>query len=192
MKNLFLVAFLIPFSILSQIKKDKNWTYMEDENIKNINISKENTIVEVDNFRFEMTWDEKLSHSSNLGNYGGVSKIKIYKDGKYVQSLGEIEDPNALNYISFMFYDYNMDGFIDFSYYISCGKGCWPAYYFYNPEKQSFEHVKEWDYIIPWEINKVKKQFRTSPDGNATEGIQKLYQIGGLKLKLVESIPYGK
>lgn len=192
MKNLSLLAFFFPFFILAQFQKDKDWTHIEDENIKSIKISKVNTIVEIDNFRFEMLWDEKLSYSENLGNYGGVAEIKVYKNGKSVQILGKIEDSNALDFIDFTFYDYNMDGHIDFSYFISCGKGCWPAYYLYNPMKQNFEHVKEWDYIKPWELNKVKKQFLTVPDGTAMEGEQKRYQIDGLKLKVLETIYYGK
>lgn len=193
MKNLLLLLLILPLSILAQPNKDKGWTHMNDEKTRTIKVTKENTIVEIDNFRFEMLWDDKQNYSENLGRYyGGIGSVKVYKNGNHIQTLGKIEDGIAMGYISLTFYDYNMDGNIDFSFPIDCGNVCYSGYYLYDLDKEKYEHVEKWDYLRIWEINKDKKQFLTTPSGTAMRGEQEWYQIEGTKLNLLETIYYGK
>lgn len=94
---------------------------MENEPTTTLSFSKSETL-SVDGFPLEAIWDKKLSYSDNLGHYGGISKLKIFKNGKHLQTLENIEDGLALGQLYLTFYDYNMDGYLDFSIPIDCGK----------------------------------------------------------------------
>ena len=45
------------------------------------------------------------------------------------------------------FYDFNLDGTIDFRIRGECGGSCYYSYYLSNIKINKFENPKEWDYI---------------------------------------------
>ncbi|WP_233883015.1 XAC2610-related protein [Tenacibaculum piscium] len=142
---------------------------------------KNNETFKIKQFNFVITWDEKLSYSSNLErHYGGIKLLEIYEKDKHLTSFQNIEDPTALDEIVIRFYDYNLDGFIDFSLPISVGGSSWLRYYIYNPTTKKYLHEKEWDYLRIQKIDKTNKRILTQPDGNVDN--RKLFKIEGSKL----------
>ncbi|ALU75854.1 XAC2610-related protein [Tenacibaculum finnmarkense] len=132
-------------------------------------------------FNFVITWDEKLSYSSNLErHYGGIKLLEICKKDMHITSFNNIEDPTALDEIVIRFYDYNLDGFIDFAMPISVGGSTWLRYYIYNPTTKKYLHEKEWDYLRIQKIDKTNKRILTQPDGGIDN--RKLFKIEGSKL----------
>lgn len=179
-KQVFLIITLFTFTLLFS-QKSESWLLMDKEPITTLSFSKSETL-SVNEFSFQATWDNKLSYSDNLGYYGGISELKVLKNNKLLQTIKNIEDGIAIGEINITFYDYNMDGYIDFSIPIDCRKSCYDAYYLFNPQTEKFEHQKEWAYLKIQEINKVNKQILTVPDGNAKHSQNILYQVDGLKL----------
>ncbi|SDS51078.1 hypothetical protein SAMN05216503_3293 [Polaribacter sp. KT25b] len=174
MKNrLLFYFFFFTVSLNAQLLdlKDKDIVF------KTVNKSQ---IFKVNNFKFNVTWDKKLSYSNNLGSYGGIKELKIYKGNKLVNVFKNIEDPNALNQIVFRFFDYNLDGYIDFSVQIDSGKSTWEKYYLYNPTENKYEHIETWDYLRIQKIDKTNKRILTQPDGNVDN--RELFKIEGVKL----------
>lgn len=139
----------------------------------------------VDDLSFQAIWDDKLSYSDNIGYYGGIGELKVFKDNQYLQTIKNIEDGIALGNINFNVYDYNMDGYLDFTVPIDCGRSCNYSYYLYNPETKKFEHRIEWDYLRIQKMNKEKKQIISQPDG--MEDNRKTYQVNGMKLTEIEN-----
>jgi hypothetical protein len=133
----------------------------------------------IKNLKFEIVWDKQLSHSENIGFYGGIQTLTIYKNNKKLQSLNNIEDGIALGTIPFDFYDYNLDGYLDFSIPIN---ERWGQYYIYNPKTNRYENRKDWSYLRIQKIDKIKKLILSQPDGNAFEDNRKIYQIRGIEL----------
>ena len=129
---------------------------------------------------FQAIWDDELSYSSNIGHYGGISELRVFKNKKHLQTIKNIEDGIALGYINFNVQDYNMDGYLDFTVPIDCGRSCYYSYYLYNPNTRKFEHRKEWDYLRIQTMDKEKKQITSQPDGMRDH--RKTYQVEGLKL----------
>ncbi|MBI60726.1 hypothetical protein CL657_05890 [bacterium] len=134
----------------------------------------------LDELTFKTIWDNKLCYSENIGFYGGIKILTIYKNNEEIQTLFNIEDNVALGTINFDFYDYNLDGFIDFRIPVTCGKNCWEKYYLFNPELNKFEHKKAWDYLRIQKIDKKNKLIMTQPNG--MEDDRKTYQIKGSQL----------
>tara|TARA_B110000285_G_C15134355_1_gene625845 strand:+ start:375 stop:917 length:543 start_codon:yes stop_codon:yes gene_type:complete len=177
MKN-YLLIFFISFTCFS-FSQNEYWQLFSDENIQYIKVSKSGTY-KLDELTFKIMWDNKLSHSENIGYYGGIKTLTVYKNSKEMQTLINIEDNIALGTINFDFYDYNLDGFIDFTLPINCGKICWKKYYLFNPELNKFEHKKDWDYLRVQKIDKKNKLIMTQPDGMVDN--RKTYQIKGNQL----------
>jgi hypothetical protein len=157
---------------------NQNWQPFNKETIKTLSVSK-TEITTYKDLKFNVIWDNKLSHSDNIGYYGGIKQLTIYKKDKQINLLKNIEDGIALGVINFEIYDYNLDGHLDFTIPIDCGSVCWNSYYLFNPTTNKFEHCKDWDYLRLKEINKITKQIRNQPYGN--DAI-KTYQIKGLEL----------
>ncbi|WP_310991017.1 XAC2610-related protein [Aequorivita marina] len=134
----------------------------------------------VENLAFQAIWDDKLSYSDNIGYYGGIAEMRVFKDNQHLQTIKNIEDGIALGKINFEVFDYNMDGYLDFTVPIDCGRSCNYSYYLYNSETKKFEHRKEWDYLRIQRMNKDKKQIISQPDGMKNN--RKNYQVDGLKL----------
>ncbi|MDE0536943.1 hypothetical protein, partial [Tenacibaculum sp. L6] len=100
----------------------------------------------VSGFKFIINWDSKLTYSENIGYYGGIKHLKIYKNQKLINKFSNIEDVTGLDEIIFRFYDYNNDGYMDFTVPLSSGKSIWLKYYFFDSKTTQFYHDKNWDY----------------------------------------------
>ncbi|MHB1146863.1 MAG: XAC2610-related protein [Lutibacter sp.] len=175
------ILFLVTTIIYSQTNMNSNWLLFSKEKVVTIEVSK-TEIFKIKNLSFNIVWNNKLSHSENIGFYGGIQTLTIYKNNKKLQSLNNIEDGIALGTIYFDFYDYNLDGYLDFTVPIDCGKICWDKYYIYNPQTNKYENRKDWDYLRIQKIDKIKKLILSQPDGNALEDNRKIYQIKGIEL----------
>ena len=178
MRNILLTYFIIQSSVV--FSQNNDWQEFSREEKTTININR-TKIYEFANFSFDVVWDSNLSYSENIGYYGGIKKLGIYKNDKKLQTINDIEDSIALGNISFVLYDYNFDGYLDFTIPLDCGKTCWVKYYLYNPISNEFEHREDWDYLRIQKIDKKNKRILSEQDGNH-EGNQKIYQIQGIKL----------
>lgn len=178
-KLLFLNLFII---LNTSCAQKNNWKEFSKEKIITLNIN--NTkLYKVKNFTFNVIWNKKLSNLKNLNYYyGGIKKLSIGKGNKQLQTINNIEDKIALGNIIFSFYDYNLDGYLDFSIPIDCGKSCYDRYYIFNPKSNKFEHKKSWDYLRIQKIDKRNKMILSQPDGNAFEDNRKKYKIKGLEI----------
>ncbi|WP_370398578.1 XAC2610-related protein [Tenacibaculum dicentrarchi] len=177
-KLLFLILFIISNKNFAQ---KNNWKKFSEEKITKVNINKTG-IYKVQNYILNVVWNEKLSYSENIGYYGGIQKLSIYKKNKKLQVINKIEDGIALGNINFSFYDYNFDGYIDLSIPIDSGNSCWDKYYIFNPKSNKFENKKSWDYLRIQKIDKKNKLILSQPSGNAFEDNRKTYKIKGLKI----------
>lgn len=188
-KFIFFLLILISFQGFAQDDySGKNWTLFENENTTHLKFTKTQNKT-VGNIRLEADWDDKMSHSENIGDYGGIKQLDIFKNGEHIQTMQNIKDQLAIGYIIFKFYDYNMDGHLDFSIPINSR---YDKYFIYNPKSKLFEHRKSWDYLRIQKINKSKTQILSQPEGTALEGEKYLYQIDGLKIEKINTIKYGK
>ena len=181
-KLLFLSLFVISNKNFAQ---KNNWKEFSKEKITILNINKTKTY-KIKNFKLSAIWNSKLSYYENIGYYGGIEKLIIFKENKQLQIINNIEDGIALGNINFYFYDYNFDGHIDFSIPFDCGKICWEKYYIFNPKSNKFEHKVNWDYLRIQKIDKKNKLILSEPSGNAFEDNSKIYKIKGLKIIEIE------
>ena len=175
--RLLFTILLIPLFLYPQ-KNKNNWLLFSDESIETIEISKSD-VFKIKNLKFEIVWDSKLSYSENIGYYGGIKKLTIYEGNKKIQVKNNIEDNIALGTIYFNFYNYNLDGFLDFTLPINSR---WLMYFIYNPQTTQFEHLEDWDYLRIQKIDKKNKMILSEPDGNVYEENRKTYKIDGLKI----------
>lgn len=180
MKKTIILLFIISCNIVFCQKNI--WTEFSKENIIILNIT-ETKKYEIENFIFNVVWNEKLSYSENIGYYGGIKKLIITNRNNQLQTLDNIEDKVGLGNIYFSFYDYNFDGYIDFSIPIDCGKNCWEKYFLFNPKSNKFEYRKDWDYLRIKKIDKKNKMVLSESDGNVNENNGKSYKINGLEIK---------
>lgn len=157
------------------------WNDFSKEEIVILDIKK-TKLYKAKDFTFNVIWNNKLSYSENIGYYGGIEKLSILKENKKLQTINNIEDNVALGYIYFSFYDYNLDGYIDFSFPIDCGKSCREKYYIFNPKSNNFEHKKSWDYLRIQKIDKKNKVILSQPNGNSIENNRKIYKVKGLEI----------
>lgn len=190
MKNsILLILLLLSFNLLnSQNFNNNDWSLMQHEPTTTLSFTKSETQSINDNISLKAIWDDKLSYSANIGYYGGIAELHIFKNKKHIQTIKKIEDGIALGYIYITFYDYNMDGYLDFTIPIDCGKSCYDYYYIFNPKTNKFEHSKSWDYVRIDKLNKSKKQILSIPDGNAGDTSHYLYKVDGKQLIKVKSI----
>lgn len=191
MKNLILIYFFFFYLVgISQNFESKDWVLLEYNHEKHFTVTKETQKFSIDEFRFEIIWDEKLSYSSNIGYYGGIKSLKIYKNNQLLNTFENIEDILALEEINFNFYDFNFDGYMDISLPIDAGKEIWYQYFLFDKTQNKFIHLNDWDYIRIQKMNKKTKQILTQPSGTAIDGIQELYQVSGLNLILLKTFEY--
>ncbi len=106
--------------------------------------------------------------------------MEIFLNNSPIYSIENMEDIVATGTIIFDFFDYNLDGIMDFRVPISCGKSIYYKYYIFNSLKNTFEHVQSWDYLRIFKINIKEKKIVRYPDGNYDT--EKIYQIKGLGL----------
>ena len=178
-KLLFLNLFII---LNTSCAQKNNWKEFSKEKIITLNINK-TKLYKIKNFTFNVIWNKKLNNLKNLSYYyGGIKKLSILKGNNKLQTINSIEDKIALGNIIFSFYDYNLDGYLDFSIPIDCGKSCYDRYYIFNPKSNKFEHKKSWDYLRIQKIDKRNKMILSQPDGNAFEDNRKKYKIKGLEI----------
>jgi len=125
--RIILLAYLLIFSniILSQ---NNNWMEFSKEKKITIDINK-TKIYKIDNLNFDVIWDNELDYSENIWHYGGIKRLDIYKKDKKLQEINNVADKIALGYISFRFYDYNFDGYLDFTLPINSR---WEMYFIFN------------------------------------------------------------
>ena len=178
---IILIVIILVVCSNCSFKQENNWQKISEGDITSIEIS-ETGKYKVHNYTLDVIWDNKLSHSENIGYYGGIKKLSINKENNYIQALSNIEDGIALGSIYFDFFDYNFDGYIDFSFPISCGKICWNQYYIFNPQSNKFEHKEDWDYLRIKAIDKKNKMILSESNGNAVENNQKIYKVKGLDI----------
>jgi hypothetical protein len=146
-----------------------------------------NDTFEIGNLKFEIIFDEKLSYLEKLGHYGGIKEMKIFKNGKHIQTMQNIEDPTAVGIVDFAVGDYNLDGHQDLKMRLNDN-------YFksllFNPVLQKFEHIESWDYLRTGKFNLTKKQLVTTPEGTAGYGDFHLYQVSDTELKKLKTYYY--
>jgi hypothetical protein len=179
MKKQLIIFFLILSNIIVAQKYD--WKDFSKEKIIILDIT-ETKLYKIKNFTFNVIWNNKLNFSENIGYYGGIEKLSILKENKELQTINNIEDVIALGNIYISFYDYNFDGYIDFSIPISCGKSCWEDYYIFNPKSNKFEIKESWSYLRIQQIDKKNKMILSQPDGNAFANNRKTYKIKGMEI----------
>lgn len=140
---------------------------------------KKSTKFKINDLVFDAVWNKKLIPNENLGYLGGIKKLSIFHNKKIIDNHIDIIDNIGLQYVIINFYDYNFDGFIDFSIQDDCGSNCSEKYYLYDKALKKFIHKKEWNLRIQ-KINKTKKLILTQPDGMKDN--RTLYEVHGSKL----------
>lgn len=175
--------------IKAQESDATNWVYLEKEQTTTLEFTKSETL-SVDEFSFKAIWSDKLNLPDIEYPYGGISELNIYNGKTHIQTITNIVDGIDLRYIDVKFYDYNMDGYLDFSIPIDCGKSCYDAYYLFNPKTEKFEHAKDWDYLRIQKLDKRQKRIFSMPEGTARSGEKMLYQVEGLQLHKIKTIEY--
>ncbi|MCG2431857.1 XAC2610-related protein [Aequorivita xiaoshiensis] len=191
MKSRFNFAFLFilfNLSLYSQEYRGPTWVNLEDGMTNTLKFTNTDILKSSNGLTFKATWKEDLDLSDEEYAYGGISELHVYKGQRHIQTIKNIVDYIALGYVNLTFFDYNMDGYLDFTVPISCGGSCYEKYYLYNPKTKMFTHQKEWDYLRIWKFNKATKQIRSVPDGNAMNAKHYLYKVDGLKLIKVKTI----
>ena len=178
MKNILLTFLIIHCNILFS---QNNWQEFSNEDVLLMSIN-ETRDYAIEDFNFDVVWDSTLSYSENIGYYGGISKLRISKKDILLQEINNIEDNIALGYISFHFYDYNFDGYLDFTVPIN---ERWEMYFIFNPQTNTFEHQEDWDYLSIQKIDFKNKRILSQPDGNY-EKSEKMYQVKGVSLIEIE------
>jgi len=178
---LFRFYFIIFFALFSKASQSQNnhenWLLFSKESTVTIVVSKTD-IFKIKDLKFEVNWDNKLSYSDNIGYYGGIKSLTIYKANKKLQLINDIEDNIALGSIYFDFYDYNLDGYVDFAIPINSR---WKMYFIFNPQINKFKHCEDWDYLRIEKIDKLNKRILSEQDGNYIDS-RKIYQIKGSEL----------
>ncbi|SDQ18726.1 XAC2610-related protein [Flagellimonas zhangzhouensis] len=156
-----------------------NWELFSKEPKISKVVSK-NLEFKVDKFKFNFSWNNELSYSNNIGYYGGIQTLNIYLDDEKTQTIQNIEDGIGLGKIPFVFYDFNLDGNIDFSVPINDN---WSQYYIYNPTTKKFVHEEDWDYLKIQMIDKKnKKLLHLSKTNFPDDQSQIVYLIEGDRL----------
>ena len=142
----------------------EDWVSFDNENVEIFEISKSQTLI-LEDLRFEIIWEKELIPNEKFGYLGGIKRMDIYKKDSLVNTFVNIEDVVGLGEISIMFYDYNMDGKLDFTLPISSGKNRWDKYFIYNREKNQFQYQPSWDYLRIQKFNLKEKLILSQPNG---------------------------
>lgn len=176
MKKTILISLVVLSNVI--FAQENNWQEFSEEKIITVNINKTG-IYKAQNYSLDVVWGENLSYSENIGYYGGIKKMIFYKDNREIQVIENLEDNVALGTIYLNFYDYNLDGYLDFTLPINSR---WLMYYIFNPQTNQFEHLEDWDYLRIQKIDKKNKLILSEPDGNAMGNNRKIYKINGLNI----------
>lgn len=189
MKKLF-IALIVSCSCLSfQAQKEEGWVDLLNNDPPYLEVR--DSVYQFENLTLEgYEWREDIPNEDGY-EVVGLRELRIFRNGKYMQSLYNIGDDASFDSLVFYFYDFNMDGHLDFRIRRTCGKSCFYSYYFFDPKTEKFIRVKDWDYIRPALLSKQKKQFWEYPEGTAEWGYERLYQVKGVKLKIIKEIKYG-
>ncbi|MBZ9730893.1 hypothetical protein LB467_14450 [Salegentibacter sp. JZCK2] len=174
MKDLFFLLFVTFYT--STYSQNSSWELFSNEDITPLEVN-ESGIYRVGNITLDVVWDNKLSHSENIGYYGGIKSTTIFKENQEIQVIHDLEDNIGLGSLNFSFFDYNLDGYLDFTIPINYR---WKAYYIFNPQVDKFEHREDWDYLRIQKIDKKAKLILSQPDG--IEDNRRVYRIEGLML----------
>lgn len=178
MKAIPFFFFLIVVSVHYSQNDERDWVTFSYESTVTIEIDRTD-VFEINDLRFDVVWDKQLTRSDKIGYHGGIKNLTIYKGNKKLQVIQNIEDNIALGVIYFNFYDFNLDGNLDFTIPINSR---WKMYFIFNPQTNQFEHREDWDYLRIQKIDIKKKQILSQQDGNTTEDNRKLFQIKGVEL----------
>jgi len=154
MRPIALLSMVLGVIELSAQDNEGEWELFSNE-IKISKVVSKNLDFKVDKFRFNFIWSNELSYSNNIGVYGGIQALDIYIDDEKTQTIQNIEDRIGLGEIPFVFYDFNLDGNIDFSIPINDN---WSQYYIYNPSTKKFVHKEDWDFLKIQMIDKKNKR----------------------------------
>lgn len=145
-----------------------------------IKVNSEVKQFKINDFMFIVTWKDSLCVNENKSNdyYRGIKKLDIIKDGKTIQTIENIKDEDGLAEITLNVFDFNFDGYFDFTLPLNaCGKSCYYKYYLFNPKTNNFISIVKWNYVRIKEINYKLKQIETEYEGNSTRGVNYIYQI---------------
>ncbi|WP_066224156.1 XAC2610-related protein [Formosa haliotis] len=180
-----LIVTLIIFSVattgLAQQFSSGDWVDFENESRRTLKVT-QSEVFKYNDFQFHVTWNDTLSYSGNIGYYGGISELKVFKQDKLLQTAQDIEDGIGLGEIVIELYDYNMDGFLDFSVVRECGASCYYAYYLFDTTLQKFVHQESWDDIRIQKLNKIEKLIAVYPDRFEGHTTNTLYKVKGSTL----------
>jgi hypothetical protein len=160
-----------------------NWITIADE-ILYLNIS-ETGIYEIGDIRFEILWEKEMEPNQNLGYLGGITDLKIFKEGAQVNCFENLVDPVGLGEINFEFFDFNLDGHLDFRFPIAVGQSRWDQYFIYSERNSRFEHLPSWDYLKIHKVNKLDKLIITHSDGYKS---RELFEVKGDSLVFVREL----
>mgnify|MGYP001355367899 CR=1 FL=1 len=166
----------------------KDWVDFEEVESSRFYINSNDTI-QTGNLKFEILFDDKLSYMDKLGYYGGIREMKIFKNGKHIQTMHNIEDPTAIGIVDFSVGDYNLDGHPDIKMRLNDN---YFKFLLFNPISKKFEHIESWDYLRTRHFNTVKKQLLTNPEGTAVYGEFYLYQVKDTTLNKLKTFYYHK
>lgn len=190
MKRITILLLLVNALVGAQNFESKDWNSININHLPQLTFTK-TEILKYQQLTFKVEWNPKLSYSNNIGYYGGIGVMKIYYKNQLLQTIKNIEDGVALGEIYMWLFDFNMDGFLDFSIRSHCGGTCYDNFYIYNPAIRKFEQLKEWGSVRIIKINTKTKQILNAPDGTAGEGVQILYKIIRGKLTVQKNYIYG-
>ena len=177
-KTIIILIIYFPSIIYSQNFDSVDWMLFENEDISYYTVSKTEKFI-IENFSFEIVWDNKLTPNVKFGYLGGIKSMKIYKDNTLINTILNITVEIGLGEIYFRFYDYNFDGYLDFTIPVN---EKWEKYYLFNPTRYTFQNYKDWDYLKIQKMNKREKQILSHPDGNSEIDNRVLYQIKGSEI----------
>lgn len=172
----------------AQVRPNRGWIDLGDEFMVTLKFNKSET-KEIDDYKFEATWGDAITHTEHNDTIGGISELKIYKGSEHIQTIKDIEDRVGFGYIDLVFYDYNMDGLMDFripksfedSYY---------TYYLFDPDQGKFVHREKWDDIPIQKMSQYYNMILSHPQGRKLHEKQTLYEVNGAKIIKRESIAF--
>ncbi|MDD7913193.1 XAC2610-related protein [Polaribacter ponticola] len=161
------------------------WTNFADENEINIKITENTKKFKVNYLEFVSVWDSKMTPNEKYEYLGGIKNLKIYFKNKQIDEHVNLPDNIGLGYVLMRFYDYNFDGFLDFTVQVDCGGSCYSSYYLYDEKLKKFVYQKEWNISIQ-KINKKEKLILTQPEGMVDD--RSLFRVNDDKLIKIKRI----
>ena len=111
--------------ITSVTYSQDGWVDFVDENEINIKITKDTKSFKVNDLDFVSSWNSKMTPNEKYGYLGGIKNLKIFYKDKQIDEKVNLPDNIGLGYVFMRFYDYNFDGFLDFTIQVDCGKSCY-------------------------------------------------------------------